>query len=86
MLLGIIGGGAYLAAISFLPNLVKKPKAKIIPTPPASTGGSSATTRGYSEEWIPDVHLKSRKSKVNGALSSGDESGPEKKTRGKKRS
>jgi hypothetical protein len=86
MLLGILGGGAYLAIISVFPNVFKKPKAKIVPTPSAPISGSTATASGYSEEWIPEVHLKSRKTKVSGALSSGDESGPEKKTKGKKRS
>jgi hypothetical protein len=82
MLLGILGGGAYLAIVSYFPGFTKKPKAK---APSAPISGPTATATGYSEEWIPEHHLKARKTKADGALSSGEESGPEKKARGKRR-
>ncbi|KDQ15881.1 hypothetical protein BOTBODRAFT_31337 [Botryobasidium botryosum FD-172 SS1] len=79
---GLLGGGSYLAYQSFLtPQQKKKPQVSAPVGPVTATGAG-----GYQEEWIPEHHLKSRKTgkKEPGAVSSGDESGPEKR-KGKKR-
>jgi len=92
----LLAAGGYYAALSFFPTL-SKPKRKRAPkvseaeiTAPVGTVKASGV--GYSEEWIPEHHLKpTRKGKKgDGALSSGDEkaatSGAESGTEGPRRS
>jgi hypothetical protein len=80
-----LSGLGYVAYASLFPatprrkNKVKKEKVS------APVGTVTATgTGGYEEEWIPAHHLK-KKTKADGAMSSGDESsGPATRRRGKK--
>lgn len=84
MVLSTLGGVGYLAYQSYFP--AKKVK-RTLPTPSAPVEvKATSTSTGYEEEWIPEHHIKSRKSgyKSGGALSSGDESGPERKVKSKK--
>jgi hypothetical protein len=70
MVATIFGGLAYLAFQSFAPK-AKKPRARKAAPPSESTATTTGTV--YSEEWIPEHHLK--KKKTTGATSgtSGDE-------------
>jgi len=86
MIAGILGSVSYFTYQSYFPVSKKSAKAKSasIPTPSAPVGNVTATSgTGYSEEWIPEHHLKSRRSakgdKATSAASSGEESAPEKK-------
>jgi hypothetical protein len=74
--LATLGAGGYFAYTQYFPEATKKtPGGKKIksvavteePTDPAPVKGSGV----YSNDWIPEHHL--RKSKSKGALSSGDE-------------
>ena len=69
-----LGGLGYFAWISFGPKAKKTRKpAPTKATISAPVGKVTATgAGGYEEEWIPEHHLKGRKTK-KGALSSGDE-------------
>lgn len=81
MILGTFAGAGYLGYNAYYPQK----KVRQTPSAPVEVKATSTST-GYEEEWIPDVHIKSRKSKgLGGALSSGDESGAEKKTKSKKK-
>lgn len=83
IIIGVVGGTGYLTYTSFFPPQKKK---RTVPTPSAPVEVKAVSASGYEEEWIPEHHLKTRTRKVKsaGALSSGDESGPEKKSKGKK--
>lgn len=88
-----IGGLGYFAWITFV-GPTKKTRKPAAPKPSISAPVGKVTATGaggYEEEWIPEHHLKGRKTKKAGALSSGDElSGGEastteaKKKKGKK--
>lgn len=77
---GILGGGAYLTFLSYVPKPKKSrataPSEVRAPAPVAATSSG-----GYEEEWIPEHHLK--KTKKSGAITSdaetsgGDVSGKE---------
>jgi hypothetical protein len=83
LIAGLLGGVGFFVRQQLQPA---KPKKAGRPAPEATIKPAASTT-GYEAEWIPAHHIKSRKSKGNGAASasSGEESGPEKKSRGKKR-
>jgi len=80
--LAVFGGVGYLTYTSYFPK-----KKRAIPTPSAPVETGATTTSGYQEEWIPEHHLKTRVRKARGigAMSSGDESGPEKPAKNKKK-
>lgn len=88
-----LGGLGYFAWITFIgPTKKARKPTSNKPSISAPVGKVTATgAGGYEEEWIPEHHLKGRKSKKAGVLSSGDElSGGEasgieaKKKKGKK--
>ena len=72
----VLGGAGYYAYTSFVPQ----PKKRKTPQVSAPVTVTATGAGGYSEEWIPEHHLKKpkvRKTK-SGAATSGDEtSGPE---------
>jgi hypothetical protein len=82
IILAVFGGATYLTYTSYYPK-----KKRTIPTPSAPVDVKAATATGYEEEWIPEHHLKtrSRKARGIGGVSSGDESGPEKPMKNKKK-
>ncbi|PPQ70049.1 hypothetical protein CVT26_013373 [Gymnopilus dilepis] len=92
MVAGILGGLAYLAYNTFVPQ-TKKVRGKKASTASVSAPVGTVTATGsggYQEEWIPEHHLrKTKSSKKQGAVSgtSGDElSGAETSgTEGKRR-
>lgn len=71
-----LAGAGYAAYAAYGPGAStkgKKTRAKpvaVVPAEPAVVKGSGV----YNDEWIPEHHLKSRKKKADGVLSSGDES------------
>jgi len=57
---GFLGGGGYLAYLSYFPKS-KKPRVAA-PTGASAPGSIAATSSGgYEEEWIPEHHLKRAK-------------------------
>jgi len=72
MVAAILGGGAYAAYASFVPQ----PKKKKTRVPPISAPVEVTATGagGYQEEWIPAHHIK-KKAGETGAAASGTESG-----------
>ncbi|KAJ7593433.1 hypothetical protein C8J56DRAFT_931085 [Mycena floridula] len=92
MVAAILGGLGYMAFVSFIPQPKKTRAKKVVAAPVEATG----STTGYSEEWIPEHHLRKGKKPKSGNATSGDElsgaetsgaesSGPAKKARkGKK--
>jgi hypothetical protein len=72
MVAAIIGGLGYFTYLTYVPqpkkSRTKKPLADLATSP---TQSATATGAAYSEEWIPEHHLK--KSKKNGKATSGDE-------------
>lgn len=82
MVFGILGGGAYLAFLSYFP--APRPKRSRVAVPSEGSGPvpvAATSSGGYEEEWIPEHHLK--KQKKSGAITSdaetsgGDASGKE---------
>jgi hypothetical protein len=67
IILGILGGGAYFAFLSFFPKS-KKPKTAAVVGISAPVPVAATNSGGYEEEWIPEHHLK--KTKKSGAVTS----------------
>jgi len=67
IVLGIFGGGAYFAFISFFPKS-KKPRVTATARIDAPVPIVATNSGGYEEEWIPEHHLK--KTKKSGAITS----------------
>ena len=67
IVIGIIGGSAYLAFLSYWPKS-KKPKVAAPSEVSAPTVIAATSSGGYEEEWIPEHHLK--KPKKSGAVTS----------------
>ncbi|KZV80198.1 hypothetical protein EXIGLDRAFT_781282 [Exidia glandulosa HHB12029] len=74
--LGALAGLGYFAYTSYLAP-AKGKGGKSRPKPIVTTELEPEVVKGsgvYNDEWIPEHHLKNRKKKAEGALSSGDES------------
>jgi len=77
---GILGGGAYLTFLSYIPK-PKKPRTVAPSEVGAAVPVAATSSGGYEEEWIPEHHLK--KTKKSGVITSdadtsgGDVSGKE---------
>lgn len=86
--LALLGGVAYWAYLTFVPQPKRKGTKKAEVSAPVGTV-TATSAGGYQEEWIPEHHLRKAKGK-KGDATSGDEleaSGPETSgTEGKRRS
>ena len=81
---GILGGLGYYVYATLAPQPKKRKAAP--PQVSAPVGTVTATgAGGYQEEWIPEHHLKSRKSKASGAASGDETRGVESGTEGRRR-
>jgi len=76
-IVSFIGYAVYL--VYYAPTTKKAGPRKIKPTAVTDENVDTEPVKGsgvYSEDWIPEHHLRSRKAKKEGAASSGDESAP----------
>ncbi|EJD49712.1 hypothetical protein AURDEDRAFT_112506 [Auricularia subglabra TFB-10046 SS5] len=76
---GVLGGLGYAAFLNYGPGAAtSKGKGKKRAPAAEPVAADAVPVKGsgvYSEDWIPEHHLKQRRKKADGALSSGDESG-----------
>ncbi|KAG8895902.1 hypothetical protein FRB99_000288 [Tulasnella sp. 403] len=84
VVLAILGGIGYLVYENYVPKTRKKARKHVNKSDISSPVGTVSATAGsqtYEEEWIPSHLLKQRKGKKESAVSSGDESAAEKKSK-----
>jgi len=84
VMLSLLGGAGYFIYQNFVPKTKKRKvrKTSVSKTEiSAPVGPVTASSKAYDEDWIPKHHLQSKKKvKADGAaVSSGDESGAEKR-------